>query len=417
MGSTSRHDWRRLLVLYWITSVVEGIGVAQIYAFMPTRLAEVGMSDADIGRVLGLLFSLFFVAGLPLIPLWGVWADKYSRKAVVIRSALVEAVVFLAVAASGAPWQLAVSMVLVGFQLGNSGVMIAAIRDVTPRPRLGLAMGIFASSSPLGFGLGPAIGAVMIDWLHYSSAAVFTFSAGLSVAVALMLAIWSSEVRPEVVPTGSTVRLAFGAVRGVFSDRTVRWLFAVSGVVFVGRQMALPYLPLVIHAVEGTPLVGPGSAGTVAVVLFVSAIFGALLAPLAGWAADRIGFRLVLIVVVAGSAVSILTMGLAPTIAAIAVAATLQTAFQAGVASMVSGLLAVEVPSERRSATLNLIYLPLYFGGIAGPVIASSLYSSGLDLVFGVAGGVLVGATVMSLFFARRVGPAVVPQPAERLSG
>ena len=64
MGSRSRLDWRRLLILYWITSVVEGIGVAQIYAFMPTRLAEVGMSDADIGRVLGLLFSLFFVAGL-----------------------------------------------------------------------------------------------------------------------------------------------------------------------------------------------------------------------------------------------------------------------------------------------------------------------------------------------------------------
>ena len=414
MGSTSRHDWRRLLVLYWITSVVEGIGVAQIYAFMPTRLAEVGMSDADIGRVLGLLFSLFFVAGLPLIPLWGVWADKYSRKAVVIRSALVEAVVFLAVAASGAPWQLAVSMVLVGFQLGNSGVMIAAIRDVTPRPRLGLAMGIFASSSPLGFGLGPAMGSVMIDWLHYSSAAVFTFSAGLSVAVALMLAIWSSEVRPEVVPTGSTVRLAFGAVRGVFSDRMVRWLFAVSGVVFVGRQMALPYLPLVIHSVENSPIREAGSGG---LVLFVSAIFGALLAPVAGWAADRVGFRRVLVVAVAGSAVSVLSMGLAPTIAAIAVAVTLQTAFQAGVASMVSGLLAVEVPSERRSATLNLIYLPLYFGGIAGPAIASILYSSGLDLVFGVAGGVLVGATVMSLVFARRVGPAVVPQPAERLSG
>jgi MFS family permease len=292
--------------------------------------------------------------------------------------------------------------------------MIAAIRDVTPRPRLGLAMGIFASSSPLGFGLGPAMGSVMIDWLHYSSAAVFTFSAGLSVAVALMLAIGSSEVRPEVVPTGSTVRLAFGAVRGVFSDRMVRWMFAVSGVVFVGRQMALPYLPLVIHSVENSPI---REAGSVGLVLFVSAIFGALLAPVAGWAADRVGFRRVLVVAVAGSAVSILTMGLAPTIAAIAVAATLQTAFQAGVASMVSGLLAVEVPSERRSATLNLIYLPLYFGGIAGPAIASILYSSGLDLVFGVAGGVLVGATVMSLVFARRVGPAAVPQPAERLSG
>jgi MFS family permease len=412
MVPSSRPEWRRLLVLYWITSVVEGIGVAQIYAFMPKRLAEVGMSDADIGHVLGLLFALFFVAGLPLIPFWGVWADKYSRKAVVIRSALVEAVVFVAVAASAAPWQLAVSMVLVGFQLGNSGVMIAAIRDVTPRPRLGFAMGVFASSSPLGFGLGPAIGAVMINWLHYTSAAVFVFSAILSLAVALMLALGSSEVRPDVVPTGSTLRLAFGAVRGVLSDRMVRWLFAVSGAVFVGRQMALPYLPLL----------GPlhFDAGSVGVVLFVSAIIGAALAPVAGWVADRVGFRPVLVLAAAGSAVSIFALGLAPSVAAIAVAATLQTAFQASVSSMVSGMLAVEVPSERRSATLNLIYLPLYFGGIAGPAIASIVYSSGLDAVFSVAAGVLVGATVLSLVFARYVGPAVVPEsiePVEPVAG
>ena len=67
---------------------------------------------------------------MPLVPLWGVWADKYSRKAVIIRSALVEAVVFAAVALSREPWQLALSMLLIGFQLGNTGVMLAAIRDV-----------------------------------------------------------------------------------------------------------------------------------------------------------------------------------------------------------------------------------------------------------------------------------------------
>jgi MFS family permease len=272
-------------------------------------------------------------------------------------------------------------------------------------------MGIFASSSPLGFGLGPAIGAVMINWWHFSSAAVFTVSAGLSIAVALMLALGSAEVRPEVVPTGSTVRLAFGAVRGVLSDRTVRWLFAVSGAVFLGRQMALPYLPLVIHSVEGSPL---REAGSVGVVLFVSAIFGALLAPVSGWVADRIGFRSVLVIAVAGSAISVWSMGVAPTIAAIAVAATLQTAFQAGVASMVSGVLAVEVPSERRSATLNLIYLPLYFGGIAGPAVASVVYSHSLDAVFAVAGGVLVGATLLAIVFARRIAPAVETPGAER---
>ncbi len=35
--------------------------------------------------------------------------------------------------------------------------------------------------------------------------------------------------------------------------------------------------------------------------------------------------------------------------------------------AMVFSLLATEVPPERRSATLNLVYLPLYIAGIIGP--------------------------------------------------
>jgi len=203
-------DWRPLLAIYWLTSFIEGWGVAQIYAFMPNRLREVGVTAADIPHYVGILGAMFFLTGLPLIPLWGVWADKYSRKAVIIRSALVEAVVFGVIAASQTTWQLVIGMMLVGFQLGNSGVMMAAIRDVTPRHRLGLAMGIFAASSPLGFGAGPAIGGFMIDELHYSSGAVFALASILSVGIALALAVGSKEVRPEVVPVGSTVRLAFG---------------------------------------------------------------------------------------------------------------------------------------------------------------------------------------------------------------
>ena len=291
MKTRPSQDWRTLLGLYWITSFVEGLGVSQIYAFLPNRLTEVGVPSADVGYLVGLLGSLFFLSGLPFIPLWGVWADKYSRKAVIIRSALVEAVVFGDRGGQPGPWQLFVGMLLVGFQLGNSGVMMAAIRDVTPGHRLGLAMGIFAASSPLGFGAGPAIGAFMIDQLHLSSGAVFAFAALLSIGVALMLAIGSGEVRPEVVPTGSTLRLAFGAVRGVMADPTVRWLFVVYGLVFVGRQMSAQYMALLVHDVENTSL---DVAGSVGLVLGVATIVGAALSPVGGWIADRLGFRRVL---------------------------------------------------------------------------------------------------------------------------
>ena len=399
MSSRGRPDWHLLLALYWITSFIEGFGVAQVYAFLPNRLAEVGMSTPDIERFVGWLGSLFFLSGLPFIPLWGVWADKYSRKAVIIRSALVEAVVFGVVAASQAPWQLAVGMLLVAFQLGNSGVMIAAIRDITPQRRLGLAMGIFAASSPLGFGAGPALGAVMIDQVHMTSGNVFAVSAVLSLAVAAMLAVGSREVRPEVVPTGSTLRLAFGAVRGVLSDRTVRWLFVTFGIVFVGSEMAYSYMSLLIHDIEHTSL---RVAGSVGLVLGMATVVGGLLSPLGGWVADKVGFRRVLVVSVAGLTVAIAALPLTPTVAATAVAYSLAIAFQASIGAMVSGLLAMEVPAERRSATLNLVYLPLYFGGIAGPALGATVVTAGLRTVFYVAALVLVGGVVVAALFARR---------------
>ena len=394
-------DWRFLLALYWITSFIEGLGVAQIYAFMPNRLREVGVATADIPHFVGILGAMFFLTGLPLIPLWGVWADKYSRKAVIIRSALVEAVVFGVIAASQTTWQLVLGMMLVGFQLGNSGVMMAAIRDVTPRHRLGLAMGIFAASSPLGFGAGPAIGGFMIDQLHYASAAVFALAAILSIVIAVALAVGSKEVRPEVVPVGSTIRLAFGAVRGVMSDPIVRWLFVIYGLIFVGRQMSTPYMTVLVHDVEGKSFLVAGSVG---LVLGLAQIVGAGLSPFGGWIADRIGFRAVLVAAIGGMAASFALLAMGTTVAWLAVTYCLAIACGTVVAAMISGLLATEAPAERRSATLNLIYLPLYIGGIAGPAIGAGVVSAGTPAVFLVAAGVLVVAAVLAAVFARRTG-------------
>ena len=86
------------VAIFWVTSLVEGIGVSQIFAFLPSTSRRWACPEPDRLRFVGLFGALIFVVGVPLVPLWGVWADKYSRKAVIVRSALVEAVVFAAVA-------------------------------------------------------------------------------------------------------------------------------------------------------------------------------------------------------------------------------------------------------------------------------------------------------------------------------
>jgi MFS family permease len=371
-GRGPNQDWRVLLAIFFVTSMVEGMGVSQIYAFVPAYLSGMGVPEPERLRFVGIFGSLIFVVGAPLVPLWGVWADKYSRKAVIARSAVVEAVVLAGVALSREPWQLALSMMLIGLQLGNTGVMLAEIRDVAPRRVLGRSIGIFGASGPVGFAVGPVVGGIVVDGLGFGIPAIFAVSSLLSIGTALLVWFGSREVRPEVVPTGSVVTLAFGAIRGVLAEPAVRRIFAIFGMAFLANQMTRPYVPVLVEGVVGPDA---GLASAIALVTGTAALAGVLMSPIGGAIGDRIGFTPVLVGALVGGGVALLAMPLAGSVPALAVAA-----------------LATQIPPERRSATLNLVYLPLYAAGIVGPATGAIVVS-----VTGLAGAFVAGAAVFLL--------------------
>lgn len=375
--------WLLVLALFSATSMVEAIGISQIFAFMPLYLQQLGLPQDEIPRWVGTLSALVFVLGLPLVPFWGVWADKYSRKAVIIRSSAIEALVFGLVAISHEPWQLAASFMLAGFQLGNTGVMLATIRDVTPQGRVGTAIAIFGATSPVGFALGPAIGGVLVDGFHLPIWTIYASSAALSVAVVLLLGIGFREVRPSHIPTGRMLDLAFGAVRGVFADPVTRRLFSLYGISFLARQMASPFLPLIVQNAHGDR---PGLASSVALVVGTAALVGGLISPAGGALGDRIGFKPVLLFSLLGNGVLLLLVPFAPGVPELAVVNAAVAALGAVIGAMIFGLLAMEVPAERRSATLNLVYLPLYLAGIVGPAIGGVVATASTSWVFVLAG-------------------------------
>jgi MFS family permease len=388
-GRAPNQDWRVLLAIFFVTSMVEAMGVSQIYAFVPSYLSEMGVPEPERLRFVGIFGSLIFVVGAPLVPLWGVWADKYSRKAVIARSAVVEAVVLAGVALSREPWQLALSMMLIGLQLGNTGVMLAEIRDVVPRRLLGRSIGIFGASGPIGFAVGPVVGGIIVDGLGFGIPAIFAVSSLLSVGTALLVWFGSREVRPEVVPTGGVVTLAFGAIRGVLADPAVRRIFAIFGTAFLANQMTRPYVPILVEGVVGP---GTGLASAIALVTGTAALVGAMMSPIGGAIGDRIGFRPVLLGALVGGGVALLAMPLAGSVPTLALTALVFAAMSGAVSAMVFGLLATEIPPERRSATLNLVYLPLYAAGIIGPATGAIVISA-----TSLAGAFVAGAAVFLL--------------------
>jgi MFS family permease len=403
-----RADWQRIVTVFWLTSMIEGLGVSQVFAFLAPYLRIVGVADADRAPFVGLFSALIFIVGMPLVPLWGVWADKYSRKAVVVRSCLVEAVVFVCVALSREPWQLAVSLLLIGFQLGNTGIMLGAIRDVVPRRRVGTIIALFGAAGPIGMAVGPTLGGWLVDGLGWSLSSIFWVSAALSVVAAAVVWFGSTEVRPPVVPGGRVLPLAYGALRATLGDPTVRRIFAIYGVAFLASQMSRPYQALIVESIVGN---GPGLASSIGFVAGLAAFAGAMIAPLGGVLGDRVGFRPVLLGALFVGGFALLAVPLIGSIPPLAVAILVFTASNGLVGAMVFSLLATEVPAERRSQTLNLVYLPLYAAGIIGPLVGGAVSAvAGPTGPFWAGAAVfLVGAVVVALRVRGGSTPVAAP--------
>jgi len=64
---------------------------------------------------------------------------------------------------------------------------------------------------------------------------------------------------------------------------------------------------------------------------------------------------------------------------------------------MIFALLAIRVPEDRRSTTLNLVYLPLYLAGIVGGSLGSILVQAGLDRPLLAGALLMLGALVLAL--------------------
>ena len=385
--------WIALLVLFGITSMIEAGTVSHVFRFLPLYLATVQVPPSDVPAWTGFLNAAFFLFGLPLVPFWGVWAERYGRVLIIARSAFVEMVVFALLWLSQNRWEAAFALVLVGFQLGNTGVMLTALRSVTPGPRVGLAISLFGVTPSLGFALGPAAGGWLVDHSILNLHTLFAADAALSLASGLMLLAFAREARRPPAPRGSATRRAMDAVRLAFTGRLTRIVFAVFGLAYFAPQIANPFLPLLVVRLHGGTA---GVAGQIGIVFGASALVGALLSPLAGAAGDRWGFRQLLVGACVLAAASLVTLALAPNLVWLTVGAVALGAASATSISMVFALLATTVPEDRRGTTLNLVLVPLYFSSLAGGLAGALLVREGLNTVFWTGAAVAMVAALIS---------------------
>ncbi len=369
----------------------------QLTAYMPFYLRELHVAPDQVPRWIAAISSVGWILALPLAPFWGVLADRYSRKLIIVRSAVLEAVVFAGWAFSTSPWMALVFSSLNGFILGNTGVMLAVQASTTPRQRLALAIGIVGAGSPAGRALGPILGALLVHLVDVRG--MLLFDAALSVLTALLLTVVmreSEHVRPDDVRVLSLLR---GALAEIASKPLVWRLFLATTAAQVGLWTMLPYVPIYISRMT------PGDAVTaVGVVLSGVGLGQALASPLWGMVIPRFGHVAVLSLTSIAACLSLFVAGLSHWLPLFATGLLINGVCTAAILTASMAVMAATVSPERRGAVLGQILFPFYIGGVVGPVIGAVAFGSGQVFVFGIAA--VLSIAPLAVLLTLRPSPA-----------
>ncbi len=390
-----------LLVFFVLAGIVESQAFGHLGAFTPLFLQELNVPAADIPTWTGLLSGLGFVIGLPLLPFWGVWADRFSRKLIIVRSAYVEGVLFTVAALSPNVWVLAFARFLAGFVLGNTGVMLALLADVTPRKRLGLAVGLASAGFPIGASIGPLAGGLIVQ--HAGVRVLLGIDAGASACIGLLLTLVIVEA-PRIARARRTVaELLRTAASDIIHTPIVVRLFALYFLAMFGTALAVPFVPIVLQALytsgrSGPPALLPTVLGAT---LTGAGIAMAITTPLWGRLGDTVGRWRVLPICIAAVALTLAAEALAPTLPPFQAAIVAAGLFQGGIATTILALLATLTPEDRRATVLNFSLLPSQLSWFLGPIAGAAIASIALRLPFAVGAVFTCAALAMALYQAR----------------
>jgi MFS transporter, Spinster family, sphingosine-1-phosphate transporter len=148
-----------------------------LVALAPLLMADLGLSRADVGLLIGVSFIAVFALGTLVV---GVLADRWPRPPLMAGGlAAWSASTALAGTAGGfAP--LAAWRALVG--VGEASLppcALSMLGDRVPPARIGLANGVFYAGIPVGFALSFALAGVVGPWLGWRACFLLLCAAGL----------------------------------------------------------------------------------------------------------------------------------------------------------------------------------------------------------------------------------------------
>ncbi|NIA03187.1 MAG: MFS transporter [Nitrospirae bacterium] len=375
-----------LQIIFSVT-LMAVLGVASLAPAFPIIAKELAVSKASIG----LLITVFTLPGVILTPVFGVMADRYGRKRILVPSLMLFGI---AGAACGFARDFDLLLMFRFFQgvgaasLGSLNVTI--IGDLYSGKERSAVMGYNASVLSLGTAIYPALGGAlaMLGWYYPFFLPVVAIPIGLVVLFSLN----NPEPRNEQSLT-TYLNSAWKSIR----NRQVFGLFIASIVTFIilyGSYLTF-FSILIEDKFNVSPIIiGLIMASMALTTAITSSQLGKLVKILPEKTLMRVSFILYALALVSIPDVSDLTTLLIPTMVfGIAHGINIPT-----IHSMLAGL----APMEYRAAFMSVNGMVLRLGQTLGPLIMGAVFVfGGLDGVFYAGAGFAIGMVMVLMVLVK----------------
>lgn len=360
-----RLSWRALNYLFFVSTLLEQTGRGHLTAFTPLLLSDLGLGEAEVGVWTGLLFTITMAVAFPLTPFWGALAERFSRRAVIVRSYYLEAIAYLlCFFAPNIPWLIAARLLL-GLTFGNIAMVMATQSLLTPRAKLGSAIALVQSAMPISASLGPPFGAALLPIIGLRG--LFLLDAAMAFSSGLLVTFLMVEPASSA-PKMTILARARGVVGQMLREPPLRWNFIAALTVRGASATVDNFLPVRVAQVA------PGDPAT-AIGLILGAYGGltAVATWLVGRVVDRVDETRLFARAMLAATVLTAALALAPNVWLIGAVAVLLAIPSAMSVTVLFAHLARVLPREQQTAVMSLQPLPRTTGALLFPFIAAAV--------------------------------------------
>ncbi len=347
------------------------MGFALSTPFAPYFIQELGVTDLNQVK----LWATAAAAGAPfsmaiVSPLWGILADRYGRKPMVMRATFGASIILTAMAFSPNAATFVALRIGQGMFSGVSAAAITLVACNTPNQRLGFALGCFSSAIFSGNMFGMFIGGFLADAYGYKN--TFLIS-GVLLGVAGMLAtafVKENFQRAPKKPSGQR-KLSLSERWHALGPGTLILLLVIW--VGIGRRLDGGILPIYIQELHG----GLEGASRWSGTINAAGGFGAIIAGVCGgMIIDRWRPHDLIRIVALGAALALAAIGMCTTLPALIPLRFALMLFAAAFDPINNTWIAQITPGNRKGAMFGLDHTAKSIGMTVGPCLGGIIASA-----------------------------------------